>query len=236
MIVLASQSPGRLATLRAAGIEPLVRVSTVDESAVLAALAADHAALEVAPPTPVQQVQALARAKARDVARALSPDPGQGGQAAVPPGAQPDGRATLVVGCDSMLELEGEVIGKPGSAQAAAERWLHMRGRTGVLHTGHTVIRLSDMRSEEAVSSTVVHFGWPTQAEIDAYVATDEPTWCAGAFTIDGLGGAFIDGVEGDPHGVVGLSLPLLRRLVTTLGTRWTDLWNRCPDDPATRP
>lgn len=247
MIVLASQSTGRLATLRAAGIEPIVRVSQVDEPAVLAELGQAHARAGAAAPTAPQQVQTLARAKAMDVARLLRSQP-----TPVSPGPLPAAEVhpepmapslphqttctplqdasnhppMLVVGCDSMLEINGEVVGKPRTPQAARERWMAMRGRTGVLHTGHTVVRVHDGRWEEAVSSTVVHFGWPTAIEIDAYVATGEPVWCAGAFTVDGLGGAFIDGVEGDPHGVVGLSLPLLRRLVTTLGVRWTDLWS----------
>lgn len=249
MIVLASQSTGRLATLRAAGVEPIVQVSQVDEPAVLAQLHQAHAQAGVAAPTAAQQVQALARAKALDVAHLLRTEHAGDGRGALP-GAQTDQPPTgtsaaqaagshttgtqstgsktpmLVVGCDSMLEINGEVVGKPRTPQAARERWLAMRGRTGVLHTGHTVVRVHDGRWEEGVSSTVVHFGWPTAIEIDAYVATGEPVWCAGAFTVDGLGGAFVDGVEGDPHGVVGLSLPLLRRLVTTLGVRWTDLWS----------
>lgn len=212
MIVLASQSTGRLATLRAAGIEPDVRVSEVDEPAVLAALARRHRDRALPAPGPAQQVQELAYAKAFDVAHALAP------------GAPAD---ELVIGCDSMLEIDGQVVGKPASPAVAVARWQRMRARSGVLHTGHCVVRLRDLAYREAVSSTVVHFGSPTDEEIAAYVATGEPLWCAGAFTIDGLGGAFIEGVEGDPHGVVGLSLPLVRTLVTQLGVRWTDLWNR---------
>ena len=131
----------------------------------------------------------------------------------------------FVVGCDSMLEIDGRVVGKPGDPETAVERWRSMRGATGILHTGHTLVRLPDGATAEGVSSTVVHFASPSDAEIEAYVATGEPLWCAGAFTIDGLGGAFVEGVEGDPHGVVGLSLPLLRRLVIELGGSWTDLW-----------
>lgn len=209
MILLASQSSGRLATLRAAGVEPLVRVSDVDEPAVLRALAAAHPA----EPTPAEQVRALARAKAEDVAAAVT---------RVERETDPD---LVVVGCDSMLEIDGRVVGKPGDPETAVERWRSMRGATGILHTGHTLVRLPDGATAEGVSSTVVHFASPSDAEIEAYIATGEPLWCAGAFTIDGLGGAFVEGVEGDPHGVVGLSLPLLRRLVIELGGSWTDLW-----------
>ncbi|PHP51820.1 Maf family protein [Actinomyces ruminis] len=213
MLVLASQSAGRLATLRAAGVDPQVRVSDVDEPRILAALAAARRSVGAGAPTPAEQVQALAQAKALDVAGSLPP-------AAVD--ADPD---LVVVGCDSMLEIAGEVVGKPGTARAARERWLEMRGRTGTLHTGHFLVRARDAATAAGVSSTIVHFGSPSDAEIDAYIASGEPLWCAGAFTIDGLGGAFIEGVEGDPHGVVGISLPLLRRLLTRLGVTWTDLW-----------
>ena len=209
MILLASQSSGRLATLRAAGVEPLVRVSDVDEHAVLRVLAADSRQ----EPTPVQQVQALARAKAEEVAAAVTRAERE---------ADP---SLMVVGCDSMLEIDGRVVGKPGTSEIARVRWQSMRGRTGVLHSGHALVRVGNGARAGGVSSTTVRFGSPTDAEIDAYVATGEPLGCAGAFTIDGLGGAFIDGIDGDPHGVVGISLPLLRRLLADLDVRWTDLW-----------
>lgn len=209
MLILASQSSGRLATLRAAGVEPLVRVSDVDEHAILRALAADSRT----EPTPPQQVQALARAKAADVADTVTRSERE---------ADPD---LIVVGCDSMLEIGGRVVGKPETAAIARERWRSMRGRTGVLHSGHALVRVGNGARAGGVSSTTVRFGSPTDAEIDAYVATGEPLGCAGAFTIDGLGGAFIDGIDGDPHGVVGISLPLLRRLLADLDVRWTDLW-----------
>ncbi|HLS72241.1 MAG TPA: Maf family protein [Actinomycetaceae bacterium] len=199
-LVLASASPARLTTLRAAGIEPAVQVSDVDEDAVLDALP------EGTPPA--DQVLQLARAKALDVA----------------------GRATgdLVLGCDSMLELAGQVHGKPADAAEAAQRWRRMRGRSGVLHTGHWLI---DQRTTGtggqtgATSSTTVHFADLSDAEIDAYVATGEPLVVAGAFTIDGRGGPFVSGIEGDHHGVVGLSLPLLRTLLGELGVTVPDLW-----------
>ena len=211
MILLASQSSGRLATLRAAGVEPLVRVSDVDEHAILRALAADSRT----EPTPPQQVQALARAKAADVADTVTRSERE---------ADPD---LIVVGCDSMLEIGGRVVGKPETAAIARERWRSMRGRTGVLHSGHALVRMRDGAETQGVSSTTVRFGSPADVEIDAYVATGEPLGCAGAFTIDGLGGAFIDGIDGDPHGVVGISLPLLRRLLAELDVTWTDLWTR---------
>ena len=211
MILLASQSSGRLATLRAAGVEPLVRVSDVDEPAILRALAADSRT----EPTPPQQVQALARAKAAAVAATVTRSERE---------ADPD---LVVVGCDSMLEIGGQVVGKPETAAIARERWRSMRGSTGVLHSGHALVRVRDGAEAQGVSSTTVRFGSPADAEIDAYVATGEPLGCAGAFTIDGLGGAFIDGIDGDPHGVVGISLPLLRRLLAELDVTWTDLWTR---------
>lgn len=129
----------------------------------------------------------------------------------------------LVIGCDSVLAFEGEILGKPADAREAAGRWRRMRGSSGVLHTGHCVRRDTQEFVESA--ATIVHFADVSDAEIDAYVATGEPLQVAGAFTIDGLGGAFIRGIEGDHHTVVGVSLPLLRDLVGDLGIRWTDLW-----------
>ena len=131
---------------------------------------------------------------------------------------------TLVIGCDSVLAFEGEIFGKPAGPVEASGRWRRMRGSSGVLHTGHCVRRGDEEFVETA--STIVHFADISDAEIDAYVATGEPLQVAGAFTIDGLGGAFITGIEGDHHNVVGLSLPLLRELVGDLGIAWTDLWS----------
>lgn len=199
-LLLASASPGRLTTLRSAGVEPLVQVSGVDEDAVLAAVPEATAPAEVA--------LLLARAKAEAVA--------------------PTVEEVVVVGCDSLLELDGAVHGKPRTAAEATARWRAMRSRTGILHTGHWVV---DGRAgghhgaTGAVASTTVHFADVSDDEISAYVATGEPLRVAGAFTIDGLGGAFVERIEGDPHNVVGLSLPLLRRLLADLGVRWTDLW-----------
>lgn len=125
----------------------------------------------------------------------------------------------LVLGCDSVLDLDGEALGKPLDADDAVARWQRMRGRSGVLHTGHCLVDPTTGRSVAEVASTTVHFADVTDDEIEAYVATGEPLRVAGAFTIDGLGGPYVDGVEGDPHTVVGLSLPLLRRMLHELGT-----------------
>ena len=192
-LVLASASPARLATLRAAGIEPEVVVSGVDESTVDAS---DPGLLSLT----------LARMKARAVA------------------AQPAVSGTLVLGCDSVLEFDGEAYGKPADAEDAVARWKRMRGRTGVLHTGHCLISPAGEASD--VAAALVRFGDVTDAEIAAYVATGEPLRVAGGFTIDGLGGPFVEGIDGDPGTVVGLSLPLLRRLLRQLGVPITDLWN----------
>ena len=130
----------------------------------------------------------------------------------------------LVLGCDSVLELDGEPFGKPEDAATARERWRTMRGRSGVLHTGHA-LREGD-RVAAATASTVVHFAHLSDDEIDDYIATGEPLQVAGAFTVDGFGGAFVTGIEGDHHNVVGVSLPLLRDLVAELGHPWTSLWS----------
>jgi len=216
-LVLASRSPARLATLRAAGVEPLVRVSGVDEDAVLRDAAAQRGGLL----DPVDAVLVLARAKAEEVVRALAAD-------AAPVVGADD--ALLLVGCDSMLELDGEVLGKPADADDARARWHAMRGRAGVLHTGHWLV---DLRSGAAAgpgaavggtSSTTVHFADLSDEEIDAYVATGEPLHVAGAFTVDGLGGPYVERIEGDHHGVVGISLPLLRSLLRETGVAWHEL------------
>lgn len=136
--------------------------------------------------------------------------------------ARLDGDA-VVVGCDSMLLLDGEVYGKPATAEAAAERWRAMRGREGTLLTGHCVA--FDGRQASDVGATVVRFGTPTDEEIDAYVATGEPLRVAGAFTLDGRGALFVESIDGDAGNVIGLSLPLLRRLLGELGVSAVDLW-----------
>ncbi|WP_375480163.1 Maf family protein [uncultured Jatrophihabitans sp.] len=132
--------------------------------------------------------------------------------------------AAIVLGCDSLLELDGATLGKPGSAEAAAQRWRAMRGRSGVLHTGHCLIETPDGRSLSRGVATTVHFADMSDAEIAAYCGTGEPAQVAGAFTVDGLGGWFVQGVEGDHHNVVGLSLPALRDMLRELGHDLADI------------
>ncbi|MBW0103748.1 nucleoside triphosphate pyrophosphatase [Pseudonocardia sp. KRD291] len=202
-LVLASASPARLGVLRAAGVDPLVEVSDVDEDALLDAHP-DAA--------PEQKVTLLAGAKATAVARRIAGD-------------RPD---ALVVGCDSMLHIDGELVGKPGDVDTARERWATMAGRTGELLTGHTVLRLADGeidRVAEGHAVTGVRFADPTQAELEAYLATGEPLQVAGSFTLDGFGGWFVEGIDGDPSNVIGISLPLLRRLLGGVGVSPVDLW-----------
>jgi septum formation protein len=193
-LVLASASPARRATLRAAGIFPEVVVSDVDESAYTA-------------DSPGALAQVLATAKARAVAElSLAED-------------------ALVVGCDSVLDLDGVALGKPSDSAEAVRRWRSMRGRTGTLVTGHCVVDTRNGKQVEGTSSTRVTFADLSDDEIDAYVATGEPLNVAGAFTIDGLGGAFVTSLVGDHHTVVGISLPLLRDLLHDLDVEWTSLW-----------
>jgi septum formation protein len=196
-LVLASASPARLATLRSAGVEPVVIVSGVDESQ-----------LDGLPPA--ELALQLAELKCAAVA----------GRDDLPTGS-------LVLGCDSVLDLDGEALGKPSDAEEAARRWKAMRGRSGTLHTGHCLRETDGDRVAAATASTTVHFAEVSDEEIAAYVATGEPLHVAGAFTVDGLGGAFVTGISGDHHNVVGVSLPLVRHLVAELGHSWTSLWTR---------
>lgn len=205
-LVLASASPARLALLRAAGTDPLVLVSGVDEDAVVARYGVTDAE---------DVCLVLARAKAEEVAGRLDDVEGLGDDDA------------LVVGCDSVLELDGEVHGKPADAAEAVARWRRMRGRSGVLHTGHWLVDARDEGSGAtlgAVSSTTVRFADVDDEEVAAYVATGEPLAVAGAFTLDGLGGAYVTGVEGEPSAVVGLGLSTLRGLLADVGVRWSAL------------
>ncbi|WP_141012708.1 Maf family protein [Nocardioides sambongensis] len=195
--VLASASPARLATLRSAGIDPSVIVSGVDES-------------QVVDVPPSVLAQRLAELKARAVA----------GRDDLPADA-------LVLGCDSVLELDGEALGKPVDVEEATARWRSMRGRAGTLHSGHCLIDVAAGAERTGTGSTTVHFADVDDAEIEAYVATEEPLHVAGAFTIDGFAGAFVERIEGDHHNVVGVSLPLLRRMVRDLGHSWPALWSR---------
>jgi len=197
-LVLASASPARLETLQRAGIDPEVVVSGVDESRG----AADGAA---------ELVLHLAEMKGQAV---LSQRP-----APVP------GHRELVVACDSVLELDGQLHGKPGSENEAIARLTAMSGRSGVLHTGHFMADVTTGAKVVRGAATTVYFADLTSQEIRAYVATGEPLNVAGAFTLDGIGGAFVRGIQGDPHNVVGISLPLLRLMTAELGVAWTALW-----------
>jgi septum formation protein len=193
--VLASASPARRATLLAAGVDPEIIVSGVDEGTVQA-------------PDVASLASQLAQAKAIAVAAEIKGD-------------------ALVLGCDSLLDFQGAAMGKPVDAAAAVERWQLIRGRSGVLFTGHSLVLVTDSQTRRVwseVASTDVRFGEPSDAEIGAYVATGEPLRVAGGFTLDGLGGWFVEGVSGDHHNVVGLSLPLLRRLLISAGFSLTDL------------
>lgn len=202
-LILCSASPARLSTLRSAGLSPDVVVSGVDESSVRA----DH---------PADLARTLAAAKAQAVHAEL-------------PTSGPD-EARILIGCDSVLELDHQAYGKPQDPEVARQRWRLMRGRSGVLHSGHHVVVCGarcpgDCVRMTEVASTTVRFATLTDAEIDAYVATGEPLAVAGAFTIDGLGGPFVEGIDGDPHNVVGISLPLVRRMLASVGIAWPDLW-----------
>ena len=191
-LVLASGSPARLRLLRDAGIDPVVRVSGVDED-------------DVDPDDTRGSAGRLAAAKALAVAR--------------------DGGGDLVVGCDSMLEFDGRPHGKPGSS-AQARSWLTaMRGRAGVLWTGHCVIDETTGGRADAVVGTTVRFAVTTDAELDAYLATPGVLEVAGAFTLDGRSAPFVESIVGDPGNVIGLSLPALRSLLGELGVAITDLW-----------
>jgi septum formation protein len=201
-LVLASQSPARLTLLRNAGFAPEAIVSGVDEDAFEADSPADLALV-------------LAQAKARAVAERVGP-------------------GALVIGCDSVLDLDGAPLGKPADVEDAVGRWKAMRGREGTLVTGHCLIdtreptgtRGEAWREVAHTAETLVRFADLSDVEVEAYVATGEPLYVAGAFTIDGLGGPFVDSIVGDPSTVIGLSLPLLRRMLGELGLAVPDLWD----------
>lgn len=198
-LILASRSPARLATLRGAGIDPDVIVSDVDEEAIEASLP---------DATPKELARVLAQAKAEKVAATIH-------------------EPAIVIGCDSVFELDGRAYGKPSTPEVAKERWRLMMGRAGSLHTGHHVIDTGTGHVASHTASTVVHMGSMSDREMDDYLATGEPLHVAGGFTLDALGGAFVEGVEGDPSNVVGISLPTLRSLLSELGVTWTSLWNK---------
>lgn len=204
-VVLGSASAGRLKVLRQAGIDPLVVVSGVDEDAVIAALGPDT--------SPGDVVCALAQAKADQVASKLD-----------------DELATdcVVIGCDSMLSIDGRLVGKPASADAARNQWRSMSGRSGELYTGHCLLRLLDGKIGQRVTespSTTVYFGTPSGADLEAYLDSGEPFAVAGGFTLDGLGGWFVDRIEGNPSNVIGLSLPVTRAMLQRVGLSIAELW-----------
>jgi len=197
-LILASQSPARLKILTDAGLSPIVQPSEVDEDAVLTGVEAEN---------PEHYVTTLSRAKAEDVAEKTVGDD------------------TLILGADSALSFEGQILGKPGVSELAIQRWQSMRGKTGMLFSGQTLIDSKTKRSITRFSATKVWFSNISDEQIEKYVASGEPLQVAGAFTIDSLGGAFIDRIEGDYHTVVGLSLKLLREMIAELGYEYTDFW-----------
>lgn len=197
MVILASASPSRRRLLEQAGLSPVVIVSGVDEEALVADLDS---------PTPAAVALILAEAKATAVAQ------------------MPQARGGLVLACDSVFDLDGQAMGKPGSAQIARARWESMRGRTGVLHTGHCMIDTESGRMTNELVSTKVSMGDADDDEIDAYISSGEPLQVAGGFTLDGRGAPFIAGIEGDPGNVIGVSLPAVRRLARELGHPWPSL------------
>ena len=195
-LILASTSPARKILLQNAGISFETVSPGVDE---------DEMVERLKPQTASELTGLLAKAKAEAVAQDFS--------------------NSLVLGCDSALEFEGEILGKPLEHEVAIARWKQMRGQHGVLHSGHHLIDTASGQGLTLVTATKVHFANLTDPEIEQYVYTGEPLQVAGAFTIDGLGGAFIERIEGDYHTVVGLSLVALRRLVTELGHDYQGLW-----------
>jgi len=204
-LVLASSSPARLALLRSAGIEPEIVLPETDEPALAA-----QAKLENPNLSAQELVGLLAKAKAESVLHDLST------------------QGALILGGDSALEFQGEVLGKPHEPEVALERWAKLSGNVGVLHSGHYLIDNRDPANPvgaQMVSSTKVFFSKLSNQEIADYVATGEPLKVAGAFTIDGLGGAFIDRIEGDSHTVVGLSLKVLRELAAGFGVYYPSFW-----------
>lgn len=200
-LVLASASPARRRILAGAGIDAEVMVSGVDESS---APAGD----------PATRCAVLARWKAQAVAERLRAGSGSGAR-------------VLVLGCDSVLGFAGAALGRPAGPAEAVARWRRMRGRDGVLYTGHALVDLDSGRTAEAVAASRVFFAEVSDDEIEAYVSTGEPLAVAGGFTIDGFGSPFVVRVDGDPGAVIGLSLPLLRRLLADLGVPITSLWRR---------
>lgn len=193
-LVLASQSPSRRMILDNAGVDPIQHPAHVDEDAIISSLAGS---------APADVVSALARAKADAVAPEYPDD--------------------IVVGCDSMLLLNGQLQGKPHTVEATISRWREQRGQTAELVTGHAIGYKGTWVVDTV--STRIHFGDATDADIEAYARSGEPLECAGAFTLEALGGWFIDSIEGDQTSVIGLSLPLLRKALYSFGVNASDLW-----------
>lgn len=198
-LILASQSPARLKILKDAGFDPIVQTSDVDEDQVLSSKDARD---------PEQYVQTLSEAKAQDVAQKHALE------------------QVLVLGADSALSFDGEILGKPLVDEIATQRWKQMRGKQGTLFTGQTLVDTKNQHFLTKVSATKVWFSNISDLQIERYVDSKEPLMVAGAFTIDSLGGAFIDRIEGDYHAVVGLSLRLLREMMAELEYEYTDFWN----------
>ena len=198
-VILASASPARLMLLRSQNIQPIVIASEINEKEIEEQY--KDSSTEIV-------VKELSIAKANYVlTNNVSLNSG------------------ILIAADSMLEFESESLGKPLNAENAIARWQKMRGKTGILHTGHTVIRLDNKQTITRVVSTKVEFANVDDKEIIDYVATSEPLNVAGAFTIDSLGAAFVKEVQGDHSNVIGLSLPALREIVRELGLSWTSLW-----------
>lgn len=241
-VVLASQSPSRRSILHASGIDPVIIVSEVDERSIEDSFTGSIGDLTLA----------LSEAKAHSVIdRIVTCPPAElvdlleaARTAAADPGSSPadglthsSGIQFVLLAADSLLELDGAAIGKPGTAERTRQVWADMAGRWTVLHSGHSAalleaerseagwaVRLLDLRSKR--SSTSVLIGTPSPAELEAYIATEEPFHVAGALTIDGYGGAFVEKLEGDHLTVLGLGLPAVRQLITDMGLFWPELWS----------
>ncbi|MBW3085378.1 dTTP/UTP pyrophosphatase [Austwickia sp. TVS 96-490-7B] len=204
-------------------MSPTVQVSGVDEAAIVRQERSQRGEL-----SPAEAALVLARAKCEDVASRWISEVGLPGGLRSDRTASATDARVLVLGCDSLFEMDGVAYGKPGSAAEAKARWHLMSGSQGVLHTGHWLVDVcaGDQAAVGLIVSTTVSFVEVTDAEVSAYVSTGEPLACAGAFTIDGLGAAFVSGVNGDHHNVVGVSITGLRSMVAELGISWTELWS----------
>ena len=218
-LVLASQSPARRRILQEAGITPIVKVSQVDEDSILD---------QIPSASPAEKVCALASAKGKAVASAIC-----AGTLSLHEADLPECEC-VIVACDSMLEAGGELLGKPHDPQVALARVKALSKAHTTLWSGHYLAHLhcdeggwKVAREDTLPSSTDIHFGSINDEEAHAYVASGEPLEVAGSFTIDGLGGAFIEAIEGDHHNVIGISLPLIRTMMADMGLQWVSLWDR---------